>query len=120
MAGAAMGIIFETRLGVFLLVTIFLGGGAAYMTGRAMAQTWRQWPQLAVYIVLLSAAVRFIHYALFSGTLLSPHYFLVDFIVLFAIAALGFVLTRAAQMTGQYSWLYRRTGPFGWRPRADS
>src|SRR5262249_6275964 len=113
-----MGIIYETSLGVFLLVTVFLGGGAAYMAGRAVALTWRPLTQLIAYSVLLAAAARFIHYSLFGGTLLSPHYFLVDLVVLLVLAGLGFRLTRAGQMTGQYAWLYERTGPLSWRPRA--
>ena len=106
-----MGIIFETNLWVFLLVTVVLGGGAAYLTGSAVAVTWRPLFKLVVYIVLLAAAVRFIHYALFDGTLLSLHYYLVDLIVLLAIAGLGFRLTRTNQMTGQYSWLYEQGRP---------
>ena len=34
-----MGIIWEVSLGDFLLVTVFLGGGAAFLTGRAVALT---------------------------------------------------------------------------------
>lgn len=112
-----MGIIYETSLGVFLLVTVFLGGGAAYMAGRAVAVTWGHLTYVVVYSALLTAAARFIHYSLFGGTLLSPHYLLVDFVVLLALAGLGFRLTRAGQMAGQYAWLYERTGPLSWRQR---
>jgi hypothetical protein len=112
-----MGIVYETSLGVFLLVTVFLGGGAAYAAGRAVALTWKHLGQIVAYSVLLAAAARFLHYALFGGSLLSPHYFLVDFIVLLAFAGLGFRLTRARQMAGQYGWLYERTGPVTWRER---
>ena len=31
----------EGSFGIFLLVTIILGGGAAVLAGRAIAQTWR-------------------------------------------------------------------------------
>jgi len=112
-----MGIIFETSLGVFLLVTVFLGGGAAYMAGRAVAMTWGSLGHLVVYAVLLAAAARFIHFSLFGGTLLSLHYLLVDLIVLLLLAGLGFRLTRARQMAGQYGWLFERTGPLTWRER---
>lgn len=115
-----MGIIWEEQsVGAFLLVTVFLGGGAAYLTGRAVAMNWRELPKLGVYVLLLACAVRFIHYALFGGTLLSLHYFLVDLVVLLAIAGLGYRLTRAGQMAGQYSWLYERVGPLAWRRRAN-
>ena len=115
-----MGIIFETSLGVFLLVTVFLGGGAAYMAGRAVALTWGAVAHFIVYAVLLAAAARFIHYSLFGGTLLSLHYLLIDFIVLVLLAALGFRLTRAQQMAGQYGWLFERTGPLTWRERVTT
>ena len=31
----------EDSLGIFLLVSVFLGGGGAYLSGRAIAATWR-------------------------------------------------------------------------------
>ncbi|HMN87210.1 MAG TPA: hypothetical protein PKA74_14630 [Bauldia sp.] len=112
-----MGILWEVSLGDFLLVTVFLGGGAAYLTGRAVAITWRPVFKLVVYVLLLTAAVRFVHYALFGGTLLSLQYYLFDLAILLCFAGLGFQLTRARQMTGQYSWLYTRAGGLSWRDR---
>lgn len=110
-----MGILWEVSLGDFLLVTVFLGGGGAFLTGRALANTWRPFVQLVGYILLLTAATRFIHFALFEGTLLSFQFYFVDFAILMAFAALGYRLARVRQMIGQYSWLYRRTGPISWR-----
>ncbi len=115
-----MGILWETGFGTFLLVTVILGGGAAYLTGRAVALTWRPAYQLLVYTAGLAFAVRFIHYALFGGTLLSLQYALIDFAVLLVLAALGFRVTRAAQMATQYSWLYERQGPVAWKDRAKA
>ena len=112
-----MGIIWEGHVGVFILVTVILGGGAAYLTGRAMALAWKQPLQLAVYTALLALAVRFIHFALFDETLLSVHYYVVDLIVLLVLAGLGFRVTRTGQMVGQYRWLYQRQGGFAWRER---
>jgi hypothetical protein len=118
------GFIFERGIIDFLLVTCFLGGGAAYLTGRAVAITWRPIVYLGIYLLLLTCAVRFVHYALFDGTLIhdengnvSVHFFLVDAVILFVLGAIGFRITRARQMTGQYSWLYQRTGPMSWRLR---
>ena len=68
----------EDSFGVFLLVTVFLGGGAAFLAGRAIAATWRPWWQVAVYGLILGATVRFFHFSLFGGTLLSAHYNLID------------------------------------------
>jgi hypothetical protein len=58
-------------------------------------------------MVLLAAATRFIHFALFHGTLLSLHYYVVDLIVLLLAAGLGFKVTRKGQMQRQYGFLTR-------------
>ncbi len=115
-----MGIIYQTNIIDFLLVTVFLGGGAAYLVGRATAFIWAPLSSLIVYTFLLTAAVRFIHYALFHGTLLSLHYFLVDVVILGVLAVLGHRITRVGQMISQYSWLYRRAGPLAWRRQSPS
>ena len=80
----------EGSFGVFLLVTVMLGGGAATLAGRAVAATWRPWWQVVAYALILGLAVRFIHFSLFGGTLLSPHYYLVDsaFCMAFGISRL--------------------------------
>jgi len=115
-----MGVIWEINLVDFILVTIVLGGGAAYMTGRAVALTWRRLAQLLAYTIALTCAVRFIHYALFGGTLVSLRFFAVDFVILLAWAALGYRVTKTGQMVGQYSWLYERTTPLSWHERGQS
>ena len=99
---------------IFLLVTVVLGGGAAFLTGRAIAATWRPWWQVAAYMLVLGGAVRFFHMALFDGTLLSPHYYAVDTIVCLLFGFWGYRATRAGQMAEQYSWIYRRAGPLSW------
>jgi|SRR5688500_9893305 hypothetical protein len=101
---------------VFLLVTVAMGGGAAWITGRAIAQTWRPAWHLVVYVGLLAAAVRFFHYALFWEPLVSPGNFAIDYLILAAISALSHRAQRARRMTGQYPWLFERAGPLGWRP----
>jgi hypothetical protein len=113
------GILYEEpSFWLFALVTVVMGGWAAWMTGRAMAITWRPYWMLIAYLFILAGAVRFIHYALFEGTLLSVHYYAIDAIVLLVLGTLGFQYYRARLMTTQYRWLYERTGPFGWRERA--
>ena len=104
----------ENSISIFLLVTVVLGGGAAALTGRAIAGTWRPWWQVALYMLILGAAVRFFHYALFGGTLLSPHYYLVDTAICVLCGFWGFRATRAGQMAEQYPWIYRRSGLFRW------
>ncbi len=115
-----MGILWENSFGVFLVLTVIIGGGAAYMTGRALASHWRPIIQPILYTLLLAAVVRFFHFALFDGGLLSVHYFIVDAAVLIAATLLGYRLTRVRQMVTQYSWLYERAGLFNWREKAGS
>jgi hypothetical protein len=86
----------ESSLGVFLLVSVLLGGGAAWLAGRALAATWRPWWHVLLYMVILSFAVRFLHYALFDGKFLSLHYYLVDYGVCLGLGLLGFRLQRVA------------------------
>ncbi len=105
----------EDSLGVFLLVTIVLGGGAAALAGRAVALTWRPWWQVVVYMLMLGAAVRFIHFALFDGTLLSIHYYAVDTLVCMAFGFAGFQAARARRMVIQYPWINDPDGPLRWR-----
>lgn len=110
-------LLWEVTFWEFMLVTVVLAGGAAYMTGRAAARSWLAPWQLVVYILLLAAATRFIHFALFRGTLVSPYYYCVDLVVLMAIAFLGMRITRSRQMGTQYGFAFERTGWLGWRPR---
>jgi hypothetical protein len=109
------GILHEEPSGfVFILVTVILGGGAAWLSGRAIAATWRPWWHVAFYMCVLGFAVRFMHMALFEGTLLSLHYYLVDTAVCLLIGFLGFRVTRAGQMVTQYAFLHSRAGPLSW------
>jgi hypothetical protein len=105
----------EGSFGVFILVTVILGGGAAALAGRAVALTWRPWWQIFIHALILGAAVRFIHFALFDGTLLSLHYYTADALVCLACEALGFRAARAAQMVRQYRWINEPAGALRWR-----
>lgn len=101
-------------------VTGVLGGLAAWATGRAIAETWRPYYQLVVYMALLGAAVRFIHFALFDAYLLSlPSYF-ADMLYLLAVGSLAYRMTLVRRMVTQYRWLYERAGPFSWRERVPA
>ena len=104
----------EDSLGVFLLVSVLLGGGAAWLAGRAIAATWRPWWHVVFYMLILTLAVRFLHFALFEATLRSAHYYLVDLAVCLAFGFLGFRTTRATQMVTQYRWINVRSGAFSW------
>jgi hypothetical protein len=103
---------------VFLLLTVILGGGAALLAGRAVAVTWRPWWQVIPFALLLGAAVRFLHFALFGGTLLSLSYYVADTAVCLLCAFVGFRLTRVSQMVTCYGWINERANLYRWRRRS--
>ena len=98
-----------------VLVTVILGGGAAWLSGRAIAGAWRPPWQVAIAALLLGAAARFFHYALFQGDLLSAASYGCDTVIFLAVGLIGWRAMRASQMARQYPWLYTRSGPLGWR-----
>jgi hypothetical protein len=95
-------------LWIFLLVTVIMGGSTGYISGRAMAQTWRPFWHVPLYMLLLAATVRFFHYALFWEVLFSLKNFVVDFAVVLAAAAAGYRMMRAHQMVAQYGRIFGR------------
>ncbi len=105
----------EDSLWTFILVTLILGCGAAWLSGRAVALTWRPVRQVFFYSLILGCAVRFIHFSLFGGTLLSGHYYLVDTILLMVFGFLGFRAARVWQMVTQYRWINKPDGALRWR-----
>lgn len=107
----------EPSFWLFALVTCIMGGWAAWMTGRAIALTWRSPLQLVGYLLILTGLVRFIHFALFQGTLLSAQFYIVDAVVVMMIGFIGWRHTRTRRMTTQYRWLYEADGPLSWRQR---
>lgn len=112
------GILYEeASFWQFFFVTCLLGGWAAWMTGRACAQTWRPYASLVIYLLVLGIAVRFIHHALFEGTMFTAQYYIVDTIVLLVLGSLGYRYTRTKQMVTQYSWLYERASLLSWKTK---
>ena len=101
----------EGSFGVFVLVTLVMGGGAAGSPGARSPATWRPW----WHIVALHAdpgAGRALHpLRSFRGTLLILHYYLVDATVCMIFGFLGFRATRARQMATQYRLLNRANRP---------
>jgi uncharacterized protein DUF6867 len=102
-------------IGALVLVTGVLGGGAAWFSGRAIAGAWQPPWHVAVVALLLAAATRFIHFALFHGELFSAPSYACDTLFLFIVGLLAWRATRASQMVRQYPWLYVRAGPLQWR-----
>ena len=102
----------------FVLLTVVLGGAGAVASGRAIAGQWKSFLILPAYMVVLSAAIRFLHYALFGEDILSLPGYLVALAVTLLATAYGYRARRAEQMATQYSWLYTRAGPLGWTAKA--
>jgi hypothetical protein len=112
------GILYEeASIWQFLLVTVVMGGAAAWITGKACAETWRGIPKTIGYLLVLGLAIRFAHFVLVGGTLLSPHYYIADTAVLTVFGLVAWRATRARQMSTQYWWLYERSGPLSWIQR---
>lgn len=104
-------------VGVFIGLTLIVFGGAALMTGQAMANGWHSYAMAAGYSVLLGAADRFMVHWLFDGPLLDPWGFVVHTLILMAITMIAYRITRARLMVSQYPWRFQRSGLFGWRDR---
>jgi hypothetical protein len=108
----------DNSLGVFLLLTVIIGGGAAVLSGRAIAATWRPWWRVLPLMLVLGAAVRFLYFALYGGTLLSLKYYAIDTAVCLVCGLLGFRAKRTSQMVTNYRWLNAPVGVLTWRRKA--
>ncbi len=106
-----------TSFPVFLGVTVAVMGFAAYMTGQALANTWKPAWHAVLYCVFLGGVDRFLIFALFDGELLSVSGYLVDTTVLVGVALSAYRITQVRRMVLQYPWLYERSGPFSWRQK---
>jgi hypothetical protein len=102
--------------GAFFGMTI-LFGIAAVLTGRAMAETWRQAWQIVPTALALGVTEHFLLFALFGAKLWSPGGFAVASVLLLTVIAASYYSARARKMVRQYPWLYEASGPFGWRPK---
>lgn len=103
-----------------ILISLVLGGGGGFLTGQGQAQGWASPWKVVPFVLLLACGTRFLHYALFEGTLLSLTGFLVDLVWIGLCATAAYRMTRAAKMVRQYPWLYERAGLFGWRERSGA
>jgi len=107
-----------TTWAVFFTVTVVVMGFAAFMTGQALAGTWKPMWQAVFYCLLLGFGDRFLVFSLFDGKLDSLSGYLIDTAILIAIALSAFRLTQARKMASQYPWIYERSGLLGWREKA--
>ena len=102
---------------VFLGLTICIFGAGAWLTGVALAATWRPFWQVVAYALLLAFFDRFLGWSLFGGQLLSLAGFLRDFAVIAFIGLLAWRIRQVQLMVGQYPWLYEKAGLLNWRAR---
>lgn len=110
------GILYEEpSFFLFALVTVVMGGWAAWRTGMAIAKTWKPIWLLIPYMLLLGAAVRFIHFAMFHGSLFSLRYYIVDTIIVMIAAYLGWRSERALGMARQYGFAFEKTSFLSWK-----
>ncbi len=107
----------EQNTWIFLILTCILGGGAAYMGGRALALGWRPYWLLCFYMLIFTIGIRFLHFALFQSELFSLQYYFSHGLVIQALAWFGFRLTMARQMTEKYPFAYERSSLLTWRAK---
>ena len=99
----------------FLILTLGLGGWTARIAGRGLANSWRKIGLLPLFILPLTASIRFLHFALYNDMLFSGYYFLADYAFLLIFAAWGYFTRRSELMNGLYPWTFRRYALLGWR-----
>jgi len=103
----------------FVMVSLLMGGWTAWRTGKSVAEGWGNLvPHVVIYTLLLGLGIRFIHHALFNGTMFSLHYYLIDTAILMVFSIAGFRFTRTKQMSTKYYWLYEKAGPFAWKKKS--
>ncbi len=103
---------------ITLFVTVIMVGFAAFITGQALASTWRPMWQMIPYGIMLGFADRFLVWGLFDHVDgLSISGYAIDTAYLIAVGLAAYRLTQARKMVTQYPWLYERTGRFGWRDK---
>lgn len=129
----------------FALLGLVLGGAAGLTAGRALALAWRSFAVAPFFMVLLAAAVGFLHYALFGLSAIPLYdigaalrslgadapaamarlgrdcvYWAGLCLMLTGFAFLGYRAERARQMAQRYGWMFERAGFFGWRTRSPA
>lgn len=114
------GLFFESDTGgrtVIRLLIVLLGFWTAWRAGRAVADSWNNYPLVIIYSLLLGFAMRFLHHALFNGPMIDAFYYILDVVFLLIFATIGYRYRRTNQMVNNYYWLYEKTSPFSWKKK---
>ena len=109
-----------SSIAAFIIFTLILGFLGGWATGRAFAGTWRSPIMLIPAVLLLGAAVRFLHYAIAGEDLTSVYYYVESTVIVALGAVYGFRSCRSDQMARQYSWLYAKAGAMGWAAKSST
>jgi len=118
-----MDYVLGESLPVFIGLTVCLFGGASFLMGQALGETWRPAWQNVTYGLLLTVGERLADNFLFAARIVPLAFsdlgpivgYISHAIVLIGIALIAYRLTRARKMVTQYPWLYARVGIFGWK-----
>ena len=102
----------------FGVLTVVAFGFAAFMMGRALADTWRPAWQNVAYGLLLGVANRLFQNFLNANDVLNLVAYAIGTAVLIVIAMAAYRATQAHKMVTQYPWLYERAGSFSWRQKS--
>ncbi|HHZ66771.1 MAG TPA: hypothetical protein EYM99_07230 [Alphaproteobacteria bacterium] len=102
---------------VFLVLTVVLIGGAALLTGRALARAWRPIWQVVLSCLGLGLVDRFFVYALFEGSLVSVSGYMFDTLVVMGIGIFSYRIVHVSVVVRQYPWLFDRSSLFSYRSR---
>lgn len=114
------GLFFEGDAGPLVairVIVVLLGFWTAWRAGKAVAESWNNYPLAVVYTFLLAWAMQFLHHALFNGPMLDAFYYIIDFVTLLVFSTAGFRYRRTNQMVNNYYWLYEKTSAFSWKDK---
>ena len=98
-------------------LTVVLIGGAALLTGRALARAWRPIWQLVLSCLGLGLVDRFFIYALFEGSLMSVSGYILDTLVVMGIGIFSYRIVHVSVVVRQYPWIFDRSSLFSYRSR---
>lgn len=104
----------------FIGITVILFGGAAFLMGQAIADTWRSIWWNVPYGILLAAGNHFIDAALFTRSWTDWVHYLLNLIVLLVISFLAYRLTYVRKMILQYPWIYEQQGLLSYREKKEA
>ncbi len=77
----------QASIGLVVLFVFCLA--VAWATGRAAARSWEPALKAAAYLLLLTVAIRFLHMALYHGTMSDPVEYVIDAAIALVVGLAG-------------------------------